>query len=326
MGPSRKILRLRPVRIRMGVLSNEEHSREIKVPLPIQTNVTKRSGELNYAWHNGWDFPLAHVHSFKWKENHALDELKTGCLVKKLNAQNSFCPQKGGPFPITKRHDTVRRLMLLSTHLKTVSAIPTAHHGVLPMAVRLTMGGGAIMAGRMGGSAIMAGRMGGSAIMAGPMGGMVIMDWRMGATGVIMGFSTRWTGGVRFMILRMLGLRVLMTWPKWSQERDLELKSQCLWLRRTFTVLGAIGVCSMFVMMVTQCSARRKGRLNSKAERSELNKVQIQILSRIWTLNFTQALDRHESKTYHDDPWWVFGPILFGLHWSRIYLNAICLQ
>jgi len=112
----------------------------------------------------------------------------------------------------------VRRLMLLSTHLKTVSAIPTAHHGVLPMAVRLTMGGSAIMAGRMGGSAIMAGRM----------GGMVIMDWRMGATGVSMGFSTRWTGGVRFMILRMLGLRVLMTWPKWSQERDLELNSQCL--------------------------------------------------------------------------------------------------
>ena len=139
--------------------------------------------------------------------------------MKKRNAQNSFCPQKGGgPFPIAKRHDTVRRLMLLSTHLKTVSAIPTAHHGVLPMAVRLTMGGSAIMAGRMGGSAIMAGRM----------GGMVIMDWRMGATGVSMGFSTRWTGGVRFMILRMLGLRVLMTWPKWSQERDLELNSQCL--------------------------------------------------------------------------------------------------
>ena len=131
---------------------------------------------------------------------------------EKTQRPKQLLSTKGGPFPITKRHDTVRRLMLLSTHLKTVSAIPTAHHGVLPMAVR----------------AIMAGRMGGSAIMAGRMGGMVIMAGRMGATGVIMGFSTRWTGGVRFMILRMLGLRVLMTWPKWSQERDLELKSQCL--------------------------------------------------------------------------------------------------
>ena len=61
----------------------------------------------------------------------------------------------------------------------------------------------------------MAGSMGGSGIMAGRMGGMgFIMDWRMGATGVIMGFFTSWTGGVRFMILRMLGLRVLMTCPQ----------------------------------------------------------------------------------------------------------------
>ena len=69
------------------------------------------------------------------------------------------------------------------------------------------------MAGRMGGMVIMAGRMGGMVIMAGRMGGMVIMAGCMGATGVIMGFSTRWTGGVCSMILRMLGLRVLMTWP-----------------------------------------------------------------------------------------------------------------
>lgn len=57
----------------------------------------------------------------------------------------------------------------------------------------------------------------------------------------------------------------------------------------------------MFVMMVTQCGARMKGHLNSKAERSELNKVQIQIFESALDLKlYTSTGMWHESKTYHD--------------------------